>query len=575
MTEARENSPGVWSLLAGGVVCVAASPWLTLRMLLPGILLLCAVLLAIGSSRLPALGRLLFLTRFWLLALITSVWGNLIFTITAPILCLGLLLDMPAATRHITAQGKGMPVIGIGVITATVLMGIGLAILALRLPAGIPLQWTALMFFMAGSYCASLIPPIAFVDQGRGWRRSTVALAGVTVLLAVNLGGMAQIGAWLWAASQSNAHERAGNIELARTWAQRETEQAERLAFNSGIKHGLERQARLAGASGRIEERLSLNEALLRRDPGLNAVRSKIVRDALTLGRYRIAYDHYWQLPEDACDANASVVMLVLAEHLEDWQIFLKATRHLPPDMDLATIATINTRRAGRGLYFAGERTLARRMLEQAFASGAAEWSEGRLLFFLLLDANLHEKAFELLHRYAALVSTEELGALESLAKGDEIKDSRGVIFNNDLQCLECRTEPDTGLVGGQFTMHFKWLALRPMHPDRRVFVHFTQALYGGYMFQADHSIAAAHGIKVDRLDVGAPIEYALSVSIPTNAPAGNYAIFMGIWDGANNLQVTPGAELPTGWRIVKDSRTLTGGVKIATTTNSVKGNMP
>ncbi len=509
------------------------------------------------------MGVLLFFTRFWLLAIVTSAWGTPAFKIAAPVLCLGLLLDMPAAARGIAAKGKGLPGAAAGAIVAAILLGIGLAILALLSPANMPPQWSALAFFMAGAFCISLIPHPDFAGGIRGARKSAVVRAGAAALLAANLGGMARLGSWLWAAGQSLARERAGDMELARTWALRATARAERLQFEGGTLRGLERQARLAGACGRIEERLRLNGEILRRAPGMNEARAMAVSDALALDRYRPAYEHYRLLPEGACDADSSAIMLILTGRLEDWPVFRKAARSLPPDIDPAAIATIDRRRAGRGLYFEGETALARRMLEQAAADKAPDWRDGRLLFFLLLDEGRSGEALELLKSFAAGIGPMERSALEILAKGGDIAERRGAIFDGALQCVECRIEPGAGKAGGQFRMRFKWLALEPAHPGQRVFVHLKQDLYGGRMFQADHSIAAEMGLNADMIPVGAPVEYALDVPIPADAPAGAYSVFIGLWNGRNNLPARAAVELPGEWTISGNGRVRIGGVRI------------
>ena len=288
MTGALENKDsagfsGAWSLLAGGAACLAASPYIALRMMPPGVLLLCAVLPAIASSRVAALGVLLFAARIWMLAITASVWDTPAFGVAAPLLCIGLLLDMPAAARRAAAEKKGVPVAAAGAIIAALLMGIGLALLALLSPGNMPPHWAALLFFMAGAFCTSLIPPPGIEGGSGAAHKSAVARAGAAALLAATLGCMAHVGAWLWAAEQSLARERAGDIESAMAWARLETARAGRLKFEGGVTRGLKRQALLAGACGRIEERLALNNAILRRDPNLVAPRAMAVSDALAL----------------------------------------------------------------------------------------------------------------------------------------------------------------------------------------------------------------------------------------------------------------------------------------------------
>ncbi len=568
MTEAfgnrdSANACGAWSLLAGGAACLAASPYIALRMMPPGVLLLCAVLPAIARSRVAALGALLFAARIWMLAITASVWNTPAFGVAAPLLCIGLLLDIPAAARRAAAEKKGVPVAAAGAIIAALLMGMGLALLALRSPGNMPPHWAALLFFMAGAFCASLIPPPGIEGGSGKAQKSAVARAGAAALLAATLGCMAHVGAWLWAAEQSLARERAGNVESAMAWARLETARAGRLKFEGGVTRGLKRQALLAGACGRIEERLALNNAILRRDPKLVAPRAMAVSDALALDQYRPAYEHYRLLREDACDANASAVMLILAGSLEDWPVFLKAARRLPAGIDPAAVATLDRRRAGRGLYFEGETTLARRMLEQAAADGAADWRCARLLFFLLLDEGRNGAALEFLNGIPDEIGKPERGALERLAKGDGIAERVGAILDGTLQCLECRVEPDSGAAGGQFKMRFKWLALKPVHPGRIVFVHLQQNLYGGRMFQADHSIAAELETDADMIAVGRPFEYILNIPIPADAPAGTYTVVIGLWDGKRNLPARAAAELPGNWRISGDGRLRIGQVRV------------
>jgi hypothetical protein len=130
------------------------------------------------------------------------------------------------------------------------------------------------------------------------------------------------------------------------------------------------------------------------------------------------------------------------------------------------------------------------------------------------------------------------------------------VVFDGWLACLGAEVAPPAvARRGGGVTMRLTWFWETPPDPAWRVFAHVRRNLYGGVLYETSANLPAA--------GEGQPVRQELEVAIPPDAPAGDYVVLMGLWDGRANASAVRGGNCPAGWAVSRDGRVRVARIRV------------
>lgn len=125
---------------------------------------------------------------------------------------------------------------------------------------------------------------------------------------------------------------------------------------------------------------------------------------------------------------------------------------------------------------------------------------------------------------------------------------------------LPVTATPATVAPGGKLAIQYKWEAQKPYDKDYKVFVHFRKEGDNKVIFQADHALP----VKTSSAEWTGTIQYEKTLTVPTNAPEGNYTVAAGLYDktgraalkAGEGVKALGGNACQLGGFTVKDGRT-------------------
>lgn len=490
----------------------------------------CALLtfvLAVLPVRANASLRLLLLCYlwFWMVGCVVAAGQAL----PAVVLMIAIALAFPSTLAGLRRQRVFSTLPDIGVITgAAVLVVIVLGLS--RIPPFVgAVAVRPIMQAVLGSVLAYFaVRGAALTCDGTRLHRIGL-LAAIIPLLSLTMTG----GWWFISLVRAKHCEAQGNIGKAMLHAQVEESWARSLDVHKAVAHAVHRQAEFHLQMGRRQLwREALKEAV-KADPHDYRSLSALLQDSLLdATRAEESLRYFPQLPPSMIDRKSASAVVPLAFAAERWLLFERAWRLGRGSSLTVASAGIDLARAGKALFFLGRTHIAQALLEKAVADGRADWPAVRMLCMLHLSAGRSQAAIAILDSMAA-VPREEKHYLQSRISGTRGTEV-GIVFEGKLRLIRCHTERSSVTAGGILRIAFSWQALAPVNPEWRVFVHVRRNAADGYFFQGDHRFGEV-AREVEEWPLGTVTAYDLPVKVPSEAPTGDYAVIVGVWDGQTN----------------------------------------
>lgn len=147
--------------------------------------------------------------------------------------------------------------------------------------------------------------------------------------------------------------------------------------------------------------------------------------------------------------------------------------------------------------------------------------------------------------------SSDRAGASTAPACGQAAPGRSGwrpirVRFGNVIELVSLDL-PDAVRPGTRVLVCYRWRAIRAMSRDYWTFVHFDG---GARRFDQDHRLGGDVGTS--RWTLLEPLEEALHLAVPGDAPPGDYRVRLGVWYPRNRTRLAvTGGELPHGGHAV------------------------
>lgn len=557
------KSGGFCALVAGGGAAGLAAWGLPAVFVLPLLPLTCLSFLPRRSptsllSCLPAV------CWCWMLFCVVFSWRGPLFYASATLLAIGFMFDFPTLRGLLRCRG--------GFMTSGVSAACAAACAALLLPAVLsaafgPWGFDFRLFLPATALagCSAAWPFFRVLGEAGHLNKRLSAAARIGTALALSLWLVRLAGPAIDSFGILNA-ARAGDIAEAIRLSTRAAAGFKRLKMKRQAVSALRAKAGAELLAGRRPSAKETFVEVLRLDPNDRDARMRLLEIAAADNDAATAYRFFSREAGFVPSPIAIKAAAAGAVAAADWN-FLARLADGPAGNDMADyLDEVALWPVARRAFFSGYKDAAGRLLAASIERGGRGWEAARLLFWLRFrgddaacaglilekphdNEDAAEKAY--FHSMAAGLSggiEDERDwlrlAIESnpafcaaarrlsvLEQGKvQPRNGKGVVFDGSAELLSAVVENAEISPGGHIRVAFEWEISAPFDPDRRVFLHFRRRVYGGSMFQADHSLPP--GPESDSLPVGCCVKYAVDAKVPDNAAAGIYAVYAGLWDG-------------------------------------------
>ena len=478
-----------------------------------------------------------------------------------------------------------------GVIASALVLAFLLAVVMFA-RAGTPVRDPLAVVHMLVIFAAVFLVSAGVSDQDAPDRSRSVMLAALSIPLAAFL---LTLGYWQTAGIMARNCIAENRLSEAAGWTARERKIAAALDLKSAVSSALYRQAEIAGRAGNSDRRQKMLAVIARNDPAdKKAVRELFLHSLLNQTNRQESLEYFKLLAGEPVEKEYADKILPVAYSAGDWQSFVRAVGLLPETSAPQSLGGIDWVDAAKAVYYRGDSNTAERLLHGLVTGGRGDWECVRILFHIYLSSKRMEDAEKLLNDanssghgaetayFRSLLSHSKgeqesekkflqevlqsepahFGARRRLKQAGMISDAEplpgadGIVFEYVYRLLECTASRQTVETGGKFNLSFCWEILAPADPRWKVFVHVRQNVYGGFFFQADHKFGDACRLPAGNV-TGSLLKYEAGVSVPSNAPPGDYSITVGIWDGVGNRNAAQEGDGAGAMRVVKGNRVL------------------
>jgi len=579
-------------LLLAGCGCALAVPFIPFRVSAWCVPLMLAALVVRKRAKSETLFALVAYTLFWMAGCTFAGTAGTFLNIPSIVLSAGLIVMLPIAISGFRRKAFLFDYRAGVIFSVLILAGfMSIVLFAKRNDPTVDLSSVVHLVLVFAAVC---LVAAGVADAGRKdypYPVTAVIMAVAVPLIAL----LATIGYWRTSALMAQNCIKKNRMAEAVEWTGKELKISESMAIPGALSLSLYRAVEIGIRTGNSNLWYSALSVIVENDPSdQEAVRALF---AFSLKNNKTGSDVlkcFRLLPDRLIDVVSAEKIAAVSYSAGDWQSFARTVGILYQASALKAVRGIDWQNAAKVLYFRGDRNTAEHLLLNLPGAGRLDWESSRILFHILLSRKQTEDAAKVLadanssgHEgeavyLNALLSRERGDAdleKESLAKvlkndpehagarrrlrelgirpdKDPSLDVKGVVFDNSCRLVECFASPETLGRGDKLRLSFRWEIMAPLDPRWKVFVHFRQAVYGGFFFQADHRFRDLDQTPGGK-GIGSLLKYETFVTVPSNAPPGSYSLTIGIWDGARNSPAVQAGGSEAAMKVVKGDRVL------------------
>lgn len=143
------------------------------------------------------------------------------------------------------------------------------------------------------------------------------------------------------------------------------------------------------------------------------------------------------------------------------------------------------------------------------------------------------------------------------LLADNTIKERAAVVFGNSVACLDAKVVPAARLApGNKLVLRLRWAWESRPGRGWRVFAHVRKNVYGGAMYDVSADLPEGAG--------DGPHHQEMEVTMPPDAPVGEYVVIVGLWNGRNNALAERGGHCPASWAVDRFGRVRVARITLA-----------